>query len=222
MSALKVSRLSFLREGRTVLDDLDFELELGERVAILGRSGSGKTTLLRLIAGLETPDAGEIEIGDRLASRPGRVLIAPHARSLGFVFQEAALWPHMRVIDHLRFASPSPDQDAKDGAFDALLALTGLDGLADRYPDQLSGGEARRVGLARALAARPLCLLMDEPLTNLDHELRDQLLATIDRAVTQMKASLVYVTHEPIEARALASRVLQMADGKLGDSIETG
>ena len=215
MSKLTIRGLGFSRGSSTILAGLELDLSAGERIAILGPSGSGKTTLLRLIAGLETPEQGEIRIDDALASKAGRILMPPHARGLGYVFQEAALWPHMRVIDHLRFASPTPDEDAKNGAFGSLLGLTGLEGKEARYPDQLSGGEARRVGLARALAAKPSCVLMDEPLTNLDHQLRSQLLVTIDRALERLGASLIYVTHEPEEARALAPRVLHMKNGRL-------
>ena len=147
------------------LNHLGFNVPDSDAVVILGPSGSGKTTLLRLVAGLEIPDHGEIFIDGELASEPGRVL-SPHQRGIGFVFQAPALWPHMTVAKNILFGlNGMPKQEASN-RLDELLVQTGLTGLEQRYPSQLSSGQARRVALARTLAPKPRCLLMDEPLTN--------------------------------------------------------
>lgn len=200
-----------------VLDAVELTVASGESIAILGPSGSGKTTLLRLIAGLDAPEAGEVEIGGRLASRPGRVLIPPHARGIGVVFQSSALWPHMTLAQNIAFALHGPRREGALARVAALLAEVGLEGFADRYPDQISGGEARRVALARALAADPRLLLMDEPLTNLDTERRAQMIDLILRSVEHAGAALIYVTHEAEEAARVAGRVLVMREGRLGE-----
>ena len=144
---------------------------------IVGPSGSGKTTLLRMIAGLESPDDGEIWLDGRHVSAPRRIVVAPHARRIGFVFQDLALWPHMSVRDHLEFvlkAARVSRQERVDWTRD-VLTLVRIADMADRYPHQLSGGEQQRVALARALVGRPRLLLLDEPLSSLDPELRTAL-----------------------------------------------
>jgi iron(III) transport system ATP-binding protein len=198
-----------------VLDAVDLTVASGESIAILGPSGSGKTTLLRLIAGLDVPEAGEVEIGGRLASRPGRVVIAPHARGIGVVFQSSALWPHMTLAQNIAFALHGPRREGAQARVAALLAEVGLEGFAERYPDQISGGEARRVALARALAADPQLVLMDEPLTNLDADRRAQMLELVVRSIQRTSAALIYVTHEAEEAARVAGRVLVMRQGRL-------
>ncbi len=187
------------------VDAAGLVLREGERVTLTGPSGCGKTTLLRLIAGLETPDAGEIRIGGNLVSRPGWTL-APHLRGIGFVFQEPALWPHMTVAANVRFAlRGSPN------GLPQLLREAGIAALAGRYPDQLSGGQARRVALARALAASPSCLLLDEPLAHLDGESKACQMELILRA----GVTTILVTHDEREAASLGGRILFMRHGRL-------
>jgi len=203
------------RYGATAaLDGVSFEVPEEGTVAILGPSGSGKTTLLRLIAGLEAPDAGAITAGGRLLSAPGRV-VAPHLRGMGLVPQASALWPHMTVAQNILFGLHGLPRAEARRRLDELMARTGLAPLARRYPHQISGGEARRVALARALAPRPRYLLMDEPLTNLDGDLRDALLALIRGLVGETRASLLYVTHRPEEAGTLGGRVLRLSAGRV-------
>jgi iron(III) transport system ATP-binding protein len=196
------------------LDAVSFSLEPGRRTAVLGHSASGKTTFLRLLAGLELPDEGEIELSGRVASRAGWAL-SPGRRGLGYVFQSPALWPHMTVAAHLRFGLHGVPRAEAERRVTELAELTGLQGLEKRYPDQLSGGQARRVALARTLAPRPRCLLMDEPLTSLDDELREQMLGLIDRAAAETGAALVYVTHDRSEAVALGAAIWRMDAGRL-------
>lgn len=204
---------------RWVLADLDLEIAAAERLAIVGPSGSGKSTLLGLIAGLGAPDAGEVWIAGTQASRPGRVLVPPHARGIGFVFQSAALWPHLSAAQNIAFAlagrRPKPDRRERDRRVAELLDELGLSGMGGRYPDQLSGGEARRVALARALAIAPRLLLLDEPVTNVDAGRKAQLLELILRSAEHSGAALVMVTHDMGEAAAVAGRRLRIEAGRL-------
>jgi len=184
------------------------------RIALLGPSGSGKTTLLRLIAGLEVPDAGTISSGGWIISSPEYVL-PPSERSIGFVFQSAALWPHMTVSDNILFGLDHlPDEEQKQ-RLGTLLERMKITSVKDRFPDQISGGEARRVALARALAPRPSTLLFDEPLTNLDRKLRDDLLSLISESVQETGSTMVYVTHDEYEAECVADTIIRFDKGRV-------
>lgn len=198
----------------TALASVSVTLARGERLSVLGPSGSGKTTLLRLIAGLETPDAGDVLLDGELASRPGWAL-APHLRSIGFVFQQPTLWPHMSVARNVAFGLGEMPREPADARLAEALEATGLTGLRDRLPGELSGGEARRVALARALAPRPDWLLMDEPLANLDIEAKDEMLALIASVAQETSAGLIYVTHDESEAARISTRVVRLRDGRL-------
>jgi iron(III) transport system ATP-binding protein len=182
------------------------------RIAITGPSGSGKTTLLRLIAGLEVPDEGTITMDGKLANDPDPV-IPPSGRGIGFVFQTAALWPHMTVRQNILFGLRGMPVETAENRITALLERMGIAHLKERYPDQISGGEARRVALARALAIRPSLLLFDEPLTSLDDEIREDLLNLITATVRESGASMVFVTHNPVEAEAVAGTILRFRQG---------
>ena len=196
------------------LDRVSLEIPGASSLVVLGPSGSGKTTLLRLIAGLEAPDEGEVYLDGSLAGSRTWTL-APYKREIGFVFQSPALWPHMTVAQNILFGLRRwPKLKALD-RLGELLDQTGLTGLADRFPDQISGGEARRVALARALASYPRCLLMDEPLTNLDGELKFRLLAYIKETVKKNRTCLVYVSHDPVEAEQISGRVLVIERGRI-------
>ena len=184
------------------------------RIAITGPSGSGKTTLLRIIAGLEVPDEGTVSLDGRIVSGPD-VRVPPAERGIGFVFQTAALWPHMTLGENILFTlhgtPPAEAEERLAGLLDRMSATH----LRDRYPDQISGGEARRVALARALAPKPAILLFDEPLTNLDDELREDLLTLIDENVKTSQACMVYVTHNRHEAAVIAETVLNYRNGEI-------
>lgn len=202
---------------RTVVEGVSLEIAEGEIVALLGASGCGKTTLLRLIAGLETPDAGEIWIADERVAAKGRNLVPPRARKIGFVFQDLALWPHLTVAGNLRFVlgpaklSKSEQRDRVNEA----LRMVHIERFAEMYPHQLSGGEQQRVAIARALVGRPRLLLLDEPMSSLDTELKAELLTELASLQQQLGVATVYVTHDHEEARALAHRVVWMRAGRV-------
>lgn len=199
---------------RQTICRLDLEVPDNSSIVILGPSGSGKTTLLRMIAGLDMPDSGEIFIDGQLVSKPGWA-VEPSRRGLGFVFQASALWPHMTVEQNIMFGIQNLPRAEVRERVNELLQRTSLSGLESRYPHQISGGEARRVALARSLAPRPRLLLMDEPLTNLNPELKANLLHFIREYNTDSKTSLIYVTHDEEEARLISGRVLRLKDGRL-------
>ena len=196
------------------VEAVSLEARQGEIVVLQGPSGGGKSTLLRLISGLEVPDEGEVWLDGRCVSAPRRCE-APHARGIGMVFQRSALWPHMTVAGNIRFglgrSAPKETQARLSQLFEALE----LGPLAGRYPSQLSGGEARRVALARALAPRPRRLLLDEPLTSLDPALRERALQAILRQVEETEATLLYVTHDADEATLVGGRMVRMDHGRL-------
>lgn len=199
------------------IHQLDLEIERGEAIVLLGPSGCGKTTTLRLLAGFERPDAGRIEIDDReVASQV--TLVPPHKRNMSVVFQSYALWPHMTVRDNIAFGPKL--QRRRDRAWVAerverSLSLVKLDGLDARYPHELSGGQQQRVALARALAVEPEILLLDEPLSNLDTRLREEMRFEVKRLQRDLGVTMVYVTHDPAEALSLADRIVVMNKGEI-------
>ncbi len=191
-----------------------FEIRSNSRVIIQGPSGSGKTTLLRLLAGLEIPDEGQIFINGHLAGS-NKYSLAPHLRKMGFVFQSPALWPHLTVRGNILFGLDGQPKEKKLARLDVLLDAIELTDYRNRYPDQLSGGEARRVALARSLAPEPHCLLMDEPLTSLDDSLKEKMLGLIGNEINRTGSAMVYVTHDHAEASVLGGTILNMKDGSL-------
>ena len=203
---------------RHAVDHVSLAIPDHAQVALLGPSGSGKTTLLRLIAGLEIPDSGTITMDGRLVSSPA-CMVPPSERKIGFIFQSGALWPHMTVAENIRFALsdiPVPEQRERTRS---LMERLGIPALADRYPEQISGGEARRVALARALAPRPSTLLFDEPLTNLDHALRDDMLKLIVESVKETGSSMLYVTHDEYEAETVAAIIVRFDKGTIRSDV---
>lgn len=196
------------------VDGLTLEIPAGQTLVLQGPSGSGKTTLLRLVAGLEIPDEGEVALAGSPVSRPGWAT-PPHSRGIGMVFQRSALWPHMTVAQNILFGVTGISREQAALQLRTLLVQAALEGLAERFPAQLSGGEARRVALARALAAAPQRLLFDEPLTSQDPELKGRLLETIRGRVRESGATLVYVTHDAAEARQVEGRIVRMNRGRL-------
>ncbi len=192
--------------GAFRLGPLDLELAAGERLLLCGPSGSGKTTLLRLIAGLDEPGGGSVHCGGCVVSGDG-VAVPPHARGLGFVFQQNALWPHLTVAENIGFglASPAAPRVAE------LLAAGGLAGYGTRRPGTLSGGEARRVAVMRALAARPALLLLDEPLVWLDPMSRAAVIRLLETELAATGAACIHVTHEPEPGLRCDRRVLLQA-----------
>ena len=202
------------------VDCVDLQLEEKEFFVLLGLSGSGKTTLLRCVAGLERPDAGEICLGTQIVSSAELgIFVPPEDRGLGMVFQSYAVWPHMTVFNNVAFPLASgkrklPRARLKDRVMGAL-DLVQLAPLADRPVPFLSGGQQQRVALARALAVEPKILLMDEPLSNLDARLREEVRDEIRSLVKKLGITVLYVTHDQVEAMALADRIAVMSAGKI-------
>jgi iron(III) transport system ATP-binding protein len=216
-SALAVRALSKRFRSHQALDDVSLEVAHAECTVVLGPSGCGKTTLLRVIAGLETPDSGEIWLGDEQASAARRILLGPHQRRIGFVFQDLALWPHLTVQQNLEFVLEAREIPAGDRLGRAMeaLRLVRVETLMGRYPHELSGGEQQRVALARALVGQPRILVLDEPLSSLDGELRDALRQELVRLQRSLRLAMVYVTHDRDDARALADSIVEMRDGRI-------
>jgi ABC-type Fe3+/spermidine/putrescine transport system ATPase subunit len=202
---------------RPVLDCVSLEVAAGEAVVVLGPSGCGKTTLLRLIAGLEVPDDGEILLYGRQVARTGHSLVPPHARQVGFVFQDLALWPHLTVKENLAFVMDSAGLGKRvaDERARKVLALMRIDMLADRHPHQLSGGEQQRAALARALVGEPRLLLLDEPFSSLDPDLRQALRTELASLQRTLALTTIYVTHDREDARVLGDRVVAMRAGRI-------
>ena len=194
----------------------------GECVVIVGPSGCGKTTLLRLIAGLEKPDIGEIWLNGVLASSAGRLLTPPHARQIGFVFQDLALWPHLTVHGNLDFvlAAKGVRSAEREQRITEVLKLVRAEGFIKRYPAQLSGGEQQRVALARTLVGTPALLLLDEPLSSLDAELRSGLRDELAAVRRRLALTTIYVTHDAEDAAVLADRVVDMRAGRIVSTRE--
>jgi ABC-type Fe3+/spermidine/putrescine transport system ATPase subunit len=215
--ALAIRHVTKRFGSHRALDSVTFDAARGECVVILGPSGCGKTTLLRLIAGLEVPDDGEIWLNGVQVAGPRRSLLPPHRRGIGFVFQDLALWPHLTVEKNLHFVLGSLGISRADRAARAAnaLKLVVVDHLSARYPHQLSGGEQQRVALARALVGRPRVLLLDEPLSSLDPELRATLRAELQRLRHALDVTTVYVTHDREDAAVLADRVVEMRAGRI-------
>ncbi|AXF55892.1 ABC transporter ATP-binding protein [Salicibibacter kimchii] len=202
------------------LHSISFSLEKGEFIAILGPSGCGKTTLLRLLAGFEQPTDGEIFIeGTTVGSRNRN--ISPEKRNIGMVFQSLALWPHMNIYKQVEFPlrhhpyTPRELKADKQARVEEMLQLVDLHHLRDRMPNQLSGGQKQRVALARALVHQPSILLMDEPLSSLDAELREEMRREIQILHRKTKSSILYVTHDQEEALSMADRIIIMKDGQV-------
>lgn len=196
--------------------DLSLQVEPGESVALLGPSGCGKTTLLRLVAGLERPLAGTIQLGNRFVSGPpGRdgTWVAPESRRVGMVFQDWALFPHLTVGRNVGYGLERSKRTPARVA--EALDLVGLSGFAERMPSTLSGGQQQRVALARALAPRPSVLLLDEPFSNLDSSLREDVRSEVRRLLIELGITAVFVTHDQDEAFVVGDRVGVLRDGRL-------
>ena len=218
MPDLLIERLSKRYGDNEILKGVSLSMREGEVIALLGHSGSGKTTILRSVAGLETPNGGRIVLGDKTLFDAGRgVDIPPEQRGLGLVFQSYALWPNRTVFDNVAYGLKLRKADAATirSKVDKILSRLGLGGLGDRYPHQLSGGQQQRVALARAIIYEPPILLLDEPLSNLDAKLREEARSWLRELIMQVRISALYVTHDQVEAMAVADRILFLRGGQI-------
>lgn len=199
------------------LDNVSFAVAPGKAAVVVGPSGCGKTTLLRVIAGLEVPDTGEVALNGLTVSAAGRTIVPPHQRRLGFVFQDLALWPHLTVRENLDFVLGSTDVSRVERSrrTQEALALVRIEPFSTRYPHQLSGGEQQRVALARAIVGEPRVLLLDEPLSSLDPDLRAELRSELARLQHTLTLTMVYVTHDREDATVLADHVVEMRAGRI-------
>jgi iron(III) transport system ATP-binding protein len=213
-ASVEVRALSKSFGDKVVLEDVSLSVARGEFLVLLGPSGSGKTTLLRCLAGIERANAGEIEIDDRVVAS-GRTFVTPDKRHLSMVFQDYALWPHLTVRQNVGFALARWSSIERRRRVDDLLERVGIAALAERYPNQLSGGEQQRVALARALAADVGLVLFDEPLSNLDADRREQLRIEISTLTREAGVTSIYITHDQSEAFAMADQICVLNHGRV-------
>ena len=192
------------------VNNISFNCYSGEVVALIGSSGSGKTTLLRIIAGLEIPDSGKVILNEKTLNSPS-VFIAPEKRDCGLVFQDYALFPNKTVRQNITFGKGAMDDPA---SIDKLMDITNIAGLEQRFPHEISGGQQQRVALVRALATRPSLLLLDEPLSHLDPELKQSVRIELLRLFDKTETTVVFVSHDIEDAIAMADRVVVMHNGQ--------
>lgn len=210
MPAIELSNIAKAFGPLRVLRGVSLTVEAGQALAVVGPSGCGKTTLLRLVAGLDTPDAGRVRLFDRVVAE-GRVFVAPVERGVGMVFQDFALWPHMSVERHLDFVLRAQRiaRAERRRRIDALLDLCRLEDKRHAHPAELSGGQQQRVGIARGLATEPRILLLDEPFSNLDPELRERIAQEVLRR-KRGGLTLLLAVHASEDAAALADRTMAL------------
>jgi ABC-type Fe3+/spermidine/putrescine transport system ATPase subunit len=218
MSLLRIQNLSKSFNRVVAVNRLSLEINDGEFFTLLGSSGCGKTTTLRLVGGLEKPDTGEIYLGDKcLASESQRLFVKPEKRDMGMVFQSYALWPHMTVFENVSYPLKLRGIKGKETEkrVAEVLGLVGLGGLEERPAPALSGGQQQRVALVRALVFSPKVLLLDEPLSNLDAQLREEMRRELKGLQRRLGITVLFVTHDQIEALSLSDRIAIMNFGQL-------
>ncbi|RBW56642.1 ABC transporter ATP-binding protein [Tenacibaculum sp. E3R01] len=211
---LEINKLSksFNNDKVIALNNITYSLEKGKIVSIVGESGSGKTTLIRLISGLEVLNNGEIKLNQKVVSSKS-IFIEPEKRNVGMVFQDYALFPHLTVFQNVVYGI-SKKSDKKERVSE-VLSLVGLEGMNTRYPHELSGGQQQRVALARALAPKPELLILDEPFSNLDVVLRNQLRKDLHQILKKTNCTAIFVTHDIKDAIAISDEIIVLQKGKV-------
>lgn len=209
---IKALTKSFSKKGEKVINGIDLTIKRGSVVSFLGESGSGKTTLARLIAGLEVPDSGEIQLSSTIVANDTK-FIPPQERHIGMVFQDYALFPHMTVFQNVAYGIQNRSE--KETRVNEVLKLVGLTEFTDRYPHQLSGGQQQRVALARALAPKPHLLLLDEPFSNLDASLKRNLRSELFEIIRESKVTAIFLTHDTQDAMAVSDTIVVLKDGQV-------
>lgn len=212
---IKLNRITKSFGLKTVITKTNLLIESGSFTTLLGSSGCGKTTLLRMIAGLETPDSGEIFFDDKCVfSKERKINLLPEKRGLGFVFQDFALWPHMNVYENIAFGLRASKRTKNiDEKVKKALHAVKLDEFARYYPHQLSGGQQQRVAFARAIVIEPKCILFDEPLSALDAMLREEMRLELKELVTKLGITAIFVTHDQTEAMSMSDKIAVINDG---------
>jgi ABC-type Fe3+/spermidine/putrescine transport system ATPase subunit len=202
------------------LSDVSLHIAAGERLAIVGPSGCGKSTILRVLAGIDVPTQGQVLLDGSIVSDSGRIILPPHRRGVAMVFQDLALWPNLSVLANVKLGLASRGLSRKESHHRATeaLALCKIEGIADRRPAAISGGQQQRAAIARALAAEPGCLFLDEPFSGLDLVTKAALLEDISRIVDARKVTLVLVTHDPLEAATLCRSAILLEQGRVEQS----
>lgn len=208
---------NYKNSRKPLFENLSLGFKQGEVTVILGQSGSGKSTLLRLIAGLEMPAKGSISI-DRAIMNDSLRFVQPEKRGVGLVFQDYALFPHMTVEKNIKFGLHKMSRKQKQIRMEELLALVGMEEFASRYPYELSGGQQQRVALARALAPNPSLIMFDEPFSNLDSKLQEQIRDDLKEIIKLTGITSIFVTHDEEDARAIGDRIVLMHDGKIQEA----
>ena len=211
---LEINNLAILFDGKTIISDISLRLEQGRIGCLLGPSGCGKTTLLRTIAGFEQPRRGEVRVNGRCFSSPS-LLVPVEQRGVGMVFQDFALFPHLAVRDNIAFGLQEQSGEARQARVDEVVGMLAIAEFQHMYPHQLSGGQQQRVAIARALAPRPDMLLLDEPFSNMDIELREQIARELRMILKQDGMTTILVTHNQLEAFAMADEIGVIRDGML-------
>lgn len=214
---LSLQHISKSYGDKEIIKDVSLDIENHSFTTLLGPSGCGKTTLLRMIAGLETPDRGDIWLGETCVySAERRIFVPPEKRGLGFVFQDFALWPHMTIYENVAFGLRAQGRtDHLDEEVRRALSIVQLEGFENRHPDELSGGQQQRVAFARAIVIRPECILFDEPLSALDALLRIEMRQEVRKLVTELGITAVFVTHDQEEAMSMSDAIAVINKGQV-------
>ncbi|TQR19830.1 ABC transporter ATP-binding protein [Psychrobacillus vulpis] len=205
---------SYSNSKENAIDGFSMTIDKGEVISILGRSGSGKSSILRILAGLELPTKGTFKIADNILFNHN-IFVHPEKRGIGLVFQDYALFPHMTVIENIKFGLFKLSKDEKKKRLKEVLELVELTGFENRYPYQLSGGQQQRVAIARALAPKPNLLLLDEPFSNLDAELQYKIRKDLRDILKKANITSIFVTHDENDAHALADRIVKIDKGRI-------